>query len=205
MNTTAKDRIKLLLTKIYSFPIHTFLISIYPILYVYSRNLMNVPFRDIIRFLLISIGFFIVLLICFKIVLKDWSKSGALSSMIAGLVYSFGHTANLIEELIKPGKIDFNISLLAWGWMILFLLLSFVVVKKRISEKATQFLNLLSGLLIGLTLFAIISIGDINSDLSPDEVNTIALLRGEKDAEATIRQINAEVNSNFFIAWGFEI
>jgi hypothetical protein len=32
-----------------NFPIHTFLIAIYPILYVYSRNLMNIPFRETVR------------------------------------------------------------------------------------------------------------------------------------------------------------
>ena len=42
-----------------NFPFHTLLIAIYPILYVYSRNLMNIPFRETVRYLLISAVFFI--------------------------------------------------------------------------------------------------------------------------------------------------
>jgi len=189
MKTTANDRIKLLLTKVYSFPIHTILVSIYPILYVYSRNLMNIPFRESMRFQLISICFFTFLLISFQIILKDWAKSGAISSLIAGLFYSFGHVASLIESVRYKGYINLNIWSLAWTWLIIFILISFAVTKKGVSEKVTQFLNLISVLLICLTFFTILSIGDINSDLSPDEVNTIAQLRGERDAEAHLRQL----------------
>ncbi|MCJ7718247.1 MAG: hypothetical protein MUO54_17240, partial [Anaerolineales bacterium] len=122
------------------------------------------------------------LLISFRIVLKDWAKAGILSSLIAGLLYSFGHVANALENWLYSRNIVCNISLLAWVWLFIFLILSFLVIRKHRSEKATQLLNLISGCLLGFTLFAIISIGDINDELSQDELNTLGQLRGDPTA-----------------------
>lgn len=174
-----------------NFPIHSFVIAIYPILYIYSRNLVNFSFRDILRFLLISAFFFVFLLICFRLILKDWGKSGILSSLIAFLFYSFGHAANAIENVLYPRGLEFSISVLAAGWLILFLALAYFTVNKPVSENNTLFFNVVSILLISFTLFSILIVGDINKELSPDEIQTLSQLRGEKAAEASLQPIPA--------------
>ena len=182
-------RINRIFSAIYTFPFHAILLSVYPILFVYSRNLMNIPFRDILRFLLISVIFITFLLICFRVVLRDWAKAGLLSSLIAGLFYSFGHVANVVENWLHHRDINFTVSLLAWTWLAVFLSLSLVIVRTQNNGNTTQFLNLLSLLLLSYTLFAILTTDVMNNDLDQEEINTLAQLRGEIEAESTLKQI----------------
>jgi len=184
-----ETRINRVFSAIFAFPIHAILLSVYPILFVYSRNLMNIPFRDILRFLLISVSIITFLLLCFRVVSKDWAKAGLLSSLIAGLFYSFGHVANAVEYWLHHRDINFTVSLLAWTWLVVFLSLSFVIIRKQNNVKTTQFLNLLSLLLLSFTLFAIFTAGDLFNDLNQEEINTLAQLRGETEAESTVKQI----------------
>lgn len=177
-----------LLQAINTFPLHTALLAVYPILYIYSRNLMNIPFRETVRYFMISEVFFIFLLISLRVVLKDWGKSGALSSLTAVLFFSFGHVANAIENLLLSNQADFNLTILAWVWLVVFLAVSFLIVSKPLPETATQFFNLFSLILVVFAVINIVSIRDINSGLTPDESAALAQLRGEEAAESSLKK-----------------
>jgi len=123
---------------VFDFPFHSVLLSVYPILHVFSRNLVHIPFSTTIRSLALSIGVFSFLLLGFRIILTDWGKAGVLSSLLSCLFYSFGHVANAMEEWFRRSGLGFNVCVLAWTWLLVFLLLSFLVVRIRIPEKATR-------------------------------------------------------------------
>ncbi|HDD62489.1 MAG: hypothetical protein DRI65_05920 [Chloroflexota bacterium] len=189
-----------LLQSIIFFPLHTFLIALYPILFVYSRNLMNIPFQDIIRFLLISEFFFIFLLICFKVVLKDWGKSGLLSSLIAVLFYAFGHVANAAESLLLSSEVDFNLMVMPWIWLAIFLPVSYLIVSKPLPAVTTRFFNLFSLILVSFSIFSVVNVGNINSELTPEEQTELAQLRGEETAESKIEPIpDSELPDIYYI------
>ena len=149
MNTTKTN------LGLWGFPFHTILFSLYPILFVYSRNIVSVSFIDTIRFMFLSIGFFTFLLLGFQIVLKDWGKAGGLSSLLVCLFFSFGHIANALENWLYHIGVGFNLIVLAWFWLVVFLLLSFFVVRYKLPENTTRYLNLISGILIILSLSVI--------------------------------------------------
>ena len=174
------------LQAINSFPLHTLLFAIYPILYVYSRNLMNIPFGETVRYLVISVLFFTFLLICFRVALKDWGKSGLLSSLLAVLFFAFGHVANAAENLLLTTPVDFSLQALLWIWLVIFLVLSYFIVSRPILDTTTRFLNLLSLILIVFAGINIAKVGDINNELAPDEVTFMDELRGENSAQSTI-------------------
>jgi hypothetical protein len=147
------------------------------------------PFQDAIRSLLIATVFFVFLLFTFRLILKDWDKAGALCSLIAILFFSFGHITNAIENLLFAQGLDFPISILAWVWLCLFLVMTFLIIKVRISETTTQFLNLVSIFLISFSLFSILTTRDINKELSPEEIDTLSQLRQEESAETSLKRI----------------
>ena len=171
------------------FPFHTILLSVYPILFVYSQNIASVTFIDTIRFMVFSVGFFTFLLLCFQIVLKDWGKAGGLSSLLACLFFSFGHIANALEQLLYQRGFDLNLLVLAWIWLIIFLLLSFYIVRFSLPDKTTRSINLISGILIILSLAVIISVGDITSDLGQNDYEKLKQLRGQEQAEELLNSI----------------
>lgn len=149
---------------------------------------MNIPFREITRFLCISVVFFIFLLISFRVILKEWGKSGLLSSLIAILFFTFGHFANAVENFLLTSKINFNVSVLAWIWLAIFLVISFFIIRKPITAVTTRFFNLFSTILFIFTIFNIVSIGDINSELTSEEKTELAQLRGEVAAAAPLSE-----------------
>jgi len=156
---------------------------------VYSRNLAHIPFKDITRFLAISIVIFSFFLLVFRFVLRDWEKSGVLSSLLAWLFYSFGHIAYALEKWLHHIGFGFNATVLAWNWLLIFLLLSFLVVRFRLPEKITQFFNIASVTLLAFSIFTIITAADVDSDSSPIEERTLAQLRGDTEAAASLRQV----------------
>ena len=118
-------------------------------------------------------------------------KAGVLTSLLSSLFYSFGHIANTLEKLFYHRDIAFNNSVLGWIWLTIFLLFSFLILRFQLPEMTTQILNLISGLLLVFTLVTIISIGDVNSDLSDIEVKSLAQLRGEVEAEKTTHALQS--------------
>ena len=150
---------------------------------------MNFTFRETIRYLVISELFFLFLLISFRIVLKYWGKSGLLSSLIAILFFSFGHIANAVDNIFHSSQIVFNLSILAWIWLVIFLATSYFIVSKPLQRITTQYFNMISLILVVFVVINIVSVSDINSELSAEERNTLAQLRGEEYAESSITEL----------------
>ncbi|MFO7943515.1 MAG: hypothetical protein R6U51_04350 [Anaerolineales bacterium] len=107
-----------------------------------------------------------------------------LSSLLAFQFYSFGHVYNALEGWLHPRGIQINSSLLAWLWVILFLVVSYVITQLKYTKKATRLLNLVSGLLVVFILFSIWTTTDVKNDLTPQEEKKLAQLRGQHEAEA---------------------
>jgi hypothetical protein len=155
---------------------------------------------DTVRFLVLSIGFFSLLLFGFRVVLRDWEKAGFLSSLLSVLFYSFGHIAIALENWLHHRGIGFNVSVLAWTWLLVFIMLSFLIVQFRLPAKTTQLLNIISGILLVFSLSAIISFGDVNSDLNPHDEGILSQLRGETEAEASLLHVpSSELPDIYYI------
>lgn len=171
-------------------PLHTLLLSTYPILFVYSKNIHNIRVEDTFRLLGISTVFFGFLLILFQLILKNWLKAGLLSSFTASLFFSFGHVATALQQLVHQQQIGFSIDLLGWGWLILFLAGSYLIVRLKFPEKVTSLLNFTGSLLLIITGLTIFTSADVNQDLTAEEISRLAALRGEKQAESSRIQPN---------------
>lgn len=172
-------------------PLHTLLLSTYPILFVYSKNIQNIRLEDTIRLLGISAVFFGFLLLLFQLVLKNWLKAGLLSSFSASLYYSFGHAANALQQLVHQQKFIFSIDVLGWVWLILFLAGSYLILQFESPEKATSLLNITGSVLLITTALSIFTTADVNQDLTTEDFSRLAALRGEKQAESSRIPLNS--------------
>ncbi len=175
--------------RVLRFPFHPFLIGIYPILYLYARNIAFIPSADIWRPLGITIGLTILFLFGFRFIVKSWHAAGLLSSMLLVMFFLFGHIANFLENGISQQGIPFNITVLAWIWLILFLPLPLIILRFRRSEKPTQLLNLIGVMLVLWPLGSIISANVDRIYSRPVELETLARMRGQAQAEASLREL----------------
>lgn len=176
--------------KLLIFPFHSILFCVYPIIYLYARNIVYIPFVDTIRFLALAVGLTILFLFGFRIVLKDWEKAGILCSLLVMLFFSFGHIANSLEKWASQKDLAFDISLLSWIWLCIILLLSFIIIRARFPQNTTKFLNLTSAFLIIIPLSTIISIVISMNSSSQIEKGALSQIRGEVNAETSMREVS---------------
>ena len=175
--------------RILRFPFHPFLIGIYPIVHLYARNIAFIPAADIVRPLGITVGLTFLFLFGFRAIMKSWHAAGLLSSMLLIMFFSFGHIVNLLENWLLQQGMPFNILVFAWIWLIFFLPLPLLFLRYRSSEKPTQLLNLI-GLMLVFWPLASIAAANIDRIYSrPSELESLAQMRGEAQAEASMREL----------------
>jgi len=138
------------------FPIHSVILSIYPIMFLVARNLQHIETKESFRSLALSIGITILLLISFRIILGEWEKAGAICSLLLLLFFSFGHFVNELDTRFIQNNLVFNETHLAWIWVTIFLIVTFVIIKVKIPGNFTKLLNILWAFLLIFQLFAII-------------------------------------------------
>ena len=78
--------------------IHPFLISLLPVLFIYSQNAREMPIQEIILPTL-SIFFAAVLLwLLVRFIIKNNEKSGLIISLLLVLSFSYGHVFFLVDD-----------------------------------------------------------------------------------------------------------
>ncbi|MCJ7623358.1 MAG: hypothetical protein MUO76_07630 [Anaerolineaceae bacterium] len=136
----------------------------------------------------LSVGLTALFLVGFRLILKDWEKAGVLCSLLVILFFFFGHIANSLEKWTLQRHLSFEISTLAWIWLVLFLLLSFIILQTSLSDKFTQLLNIVSIMLIIFPMITIISTTIAISTDHQSERDVISQIRGDIKAEASVNE-----------------
>lgn len=78
--------------------LHPFLLALYPILALLSTNFQEIPFSSALRSLLVIPFGTGLLLILFRLLVKDWLKAGALCSLSVVLFFSYGHVYDFFKS-----------------------------------------------------------------------------------------------------------
>jgi len=131
--------------------IHSLLLSVFPIIHLYSINFIEVKISDVILPLFISILATSIFLIITKLVLKDWVKSGFIISWLLILTFSYGHfygwlNAESLEEIARH-------SILLPLFFLLFIIGTILVVKtKKNLDKLKTIINVIALTMIVITL-----------------------------------------------------
>jgi hypothetical protein len=171
------------------FPFHSFLVGVYPILYLFARNIVFIPFVDTIRTLAITFGLTLLFLVGFRVILKNWAKAGILCTMLLIFFFSFGHIAILLQTWSTDHGWSVNVSILAITWLLIFLILFFIVMRTKVTEKTTQVLNFISLILVLFPLTTIITTSIDRIRSNQFEKNALAEMRGEQEAEASMVEL----------------
>lgn len=139
-----------LLNKILLFP---FLLSFYFPLAIISQNLKEIDLRTIPRSLLAIVLATVLLLIIFRLALKDWQKSALLTALLLfgfffyGLVYSFLKQPGILGGILGRHRV------LVPAFILLLGLLSWLVIRHKTKfENTIALLNLLGIFLCLMTM-----------------------------------------------------
>ena len=77
--------------------LHPFLFASYAVLALLANNIAEINLAGF-RALLVSIGGSILIVVLFKLIIKDSLKTGLISSAAILLIYAFGHIENITRS-----------------------------------------------------------------------------------------------------------
>ncbi len=165
--------------------LHPILFAIYPVLFLYSFNIYNVPLRGLFLPLLVVPLFALALWLVLRFVLKSGIKAGFIVSLIIILVTFYGHIFNLItDSLVEKSEIT-QILLVGLFLVLLGVGAYYFARTKRNLEKPTMVVNVIAISMIAIVLvnigtskiesYSMEEINPIIQKFEPDSINTQTL------------------------------
>lgn len=139
-------------------PVHPLLLAVYPILFLYARNVDFAPLSEALFPLALAASFSIILLLSLSVLLRDRDRAGLLVSLVAILFFSYGHLSESLGGFsLTVGEVAIGPdALLLPLWAVLLALGVYSVVKTNRDLRTTT--NLLNVVAVCLVLFSLTSI-----------------------------------------------
>ncbi|HJZ05577.1 MAG: hypothetical protein XU08_C0001G0010 [candidate division WWE3 bacterium CSP1-7] len=171
-------KLKYAIKKLFSFPIHTFLLAAFPVIFLYAHNIEETSIAMTFKPLLVVLVGVAIFLFFGKLIFKNWLKSGLLLSLGVLIFFSHGHLHNLI------GSLKYQVWMFELGtddslfgiWAVLAISVFFLLLRTKIDlKKLTGFLNFVSLILVLYLLVTSLSheIGRLFSSPEPSETTNI--------------------------------
>jgi len=135
------------------FVIHPVLFAIFPVLFLFAHNVNRVSFSETLVPMAIVLGSALLLLLLFRLILRDSKKAGIVVSILLILVFSYGHAFNLIRG---GGEIGYLHRYLLPPWGMLFICSAYFIIRTRTNlHNLTNVLNIVVTSLITISLINI--------------------------------------------------
>lgn len=156
--------------------IHPFLFAIFPVLFLFSYNINEVPGTDLILPLLITIVGTLITYLLLRLIIKNSNKAAIVTSILLILFFSYGRVRDAIFSLgingLDIGQLHISPQfILAPLWLALFIVGTFFIIRAHSDfATSTKFLNVVAIALVAISLINI-SIYEVRSlNRAPAEI-----------------------------------
>lgn len=137
--------------------IHPFLFAIYPLFFLFSHNIEQISFIQILIPLTIILCLIFLLVFLSRIIFRDKYKTAVIISVAIILFFSYGHIYNLIMDLYI-GSFEIGRHRYLWfTWALLFTFTTYQTL--RTQRSLHKFTNILNIIALSLFIFSIFNIG----------------------------------------------
>jgi len=142
--------------KLNAIPFHPLLIGLYPFLALLGANLGQVNPVLTLRVLLASLVVVLLVIFVLRRLVKDPHKASLLAAWLLLLFFTYGHAYTLLEGKALFGMVLGRHLLLAPAWAIMAAGVGFFILRAKAPlQPVTRILNIISVLLVALTLVRI--------------------------------------------------
>ena len=139
-----------------SFIFHPFLFVFFPIIFIYSNNLQELIPSDLLQPSLYIIVFLAIILFVSKLIFKDWLKVGLITSLVIGLVFSYGYIYQAIAGFTIGGIVLGRHVFMIIPYLLALIVGSYYIFKaKKSFENITKILNVVAITLISVSMLNI--------------------------------------------------
>ncbi len=139
-----------------SLVIHPFLFAVHPIFFLCSYNINRIGFVQTLFPSAVSLSATFLLLLLFKLILKDTQKAGIVVSIFVILFFTYGHVHNLIEyRQIGTFVIGRHVYMLLTWSILLVCSIHFVRKIRGDLGRVTRIMNVVASILVAIQLVGI--------------------------------------------------
>jgi hypothetical protein len=137
--------------------IHPFMFALWPILFVYSKNLQFIPFSQAWTSILVLLSFALMLFLLFTAILRNAMKAGAVLSLFLILFFAYGHIYSMLWEgpVTYAATNEALIQMITWATI--FACGSALVL--RIKSRWQDITTILNVMALTLVMISVIDIG----------------------------------------------
>jgi len=136
--------------------IHPFLFALFPILFIYAQNMEQMSLSQIWTSVLVLLGFALIVLLLFTLILRSTARAGMLLSLFLLLFFSYG----VVHRALWEGRTEIPASysqILMIAWAVIFFGGTALVIRiRRGLEEITKILNVMALILV---TFSLVNIG----------------------------------------------
>ena len=145
------------LLKYNCYPVHPFFIAIFPILSLYSHNIVDVGLLPVLYISFISLILTVFIFLISIVLLKNLLKAALMSTICIYVLLTFGHFYNIIDNYKVFGFVIGRYRfLLTFVFLILLIIFYFIKKSKKNFIDLTKILNILS---LALVIIPLLEIG----------------------------------------------
>ncbi len=129
--------------------VHPFLLAIFPVLFLYAKNISRLQLAEIYRSTLVSLLAAVVLLVLFRLVIWNWLRAALLTSLVLILFSSYGNVYTSLHYSSLSSSPFARADVLAAIWASVFIIAGWLIIRKiKDLISFTQYFNLVSLFLI---------------------------------------------------------
>ncbi len=137
-------------------PFHPFLFAIFPVLFLFSRNVGHIPFAEVLGPLLAVLTVASLLLFLTRIIFRDFDRAGMVVSFFLILFFSYGHFFEAISSWVRGALRTSPHEYLFPLWCALFIFGFVFLLRVRLNwRRITKTANIISLILVILPLINI--------------------------------------------------
>jgi len=139
-----------------SIVLHPFLFAFYSVLSLYSYNIAEMSFREIIFPAGVSIVFAFVLWLIFSGIIRDKLKAGIITTIFLFLFFSYGRVWDNLYDFFRQHHLKEELFIILY--LTIFIISGFIIIisKKRF-QLITKYLNIVTIILVAINIIMIIT------------------------------------------------
>lgn len=138
--------------------LHPFLFAAFPILFLFTHNIHEFSFSQIILPSAIILGLTLIFVWLSKFILKDDIKGGILVSIFLALFFSYGHIYNIVDGSQIANFVIGRHRYLMFVWFVIFIYSNYFIIKKQ-HRHLYNFTKILNVIAFSLILISLLNIG----------------------------------------------
>ncbi len=146
-----------MITKGKRITLYPFLFGAYPVLTLLAYNINEVLIEDALRSLVISMAGVAILLVVFRLLLRNWHRASLQTTLSVLLFFSYGHVYQFLRYETILGSTFSRHRYLVLLWLAIFCVGIWLIWKKiRTPEKWSEALNVIAAITLALPIYQIV-------------------------------------------------